>query len=329
MSDKIRVLLLGFTGLGAEQDHQQQMYAPAFVADVGYEIVATSDLTRGGAASKVAAELGVAHRDSWQDALCGGDIDLVSVCVPLEWQPEVVNAALRAGKHVLVDKPITDPPAATAIAELASERELVCMPAHHQRLSPVVTAACEAVAAGRVGLPWNVQADLFVAGKEAGELLNLAAYPIDVVLALVAAPVRRVYARLGNHWHEASDAEDFALLVLDHDHGITSTIAVGRQRALSGAAPGQPVVHRYRISGSHGVLDVDVLRPGVAVRTAGGTRQSLARADSVGQMLRELRVAIRARRPSSPNATDAERVAGVLAAARSSVADNRPGEVTA
>lgn len=326
----LRVLLLGFGGLSEQQDHQTQMYGPAFAAHDGFEIVATSDLSTGGSLPKVSAELGIEHRESWREALESSDIDLVSVCVPLDRRPEVATAALSAGKHVLIDKPMTDSPtAAAAVAELAAEVGLVCMPAHHQRFHPMLKSAGEAIAAGRVGLPWNVQADFIVAGGiavEAGELLNFAVYPIDAVLALIEQPVHRVYARVGKYWH---GGDDFTLLMLDHTHGVTSTIAVGRQRDLADRLQGELAIHRYRISGSQGVLDVDVLRPGVAVRTADSVRQRLAGSETVQLMLAELKAAIHGGRQSRPSAADGQQVAAVLAVARESAANNRPVEVAA
>ncbi|HEX3870023.1 MAG TPA: Gfo/Idh/MocA family oxidoreductase [Pirellulales bacterium] len=49
---------------------------------------------------------GVEKYEHWEDMLNDKRIDLVDVCLPPKLHPEVTIAALRAGKHVLVEKPI-------------------------------------------------------------------------------------------------------------------------------------------------------------------------------------------------------------------------------
>src|SRR5262249_52559927 len=146
---------------------------------------------------------------------------------------------------------------------------VVVIPAHHVRLGGALRSVRAAVRSGRVGLPWNVQADFFVAGggpAPPGELLNLAAYPIDVGLSLAAAPVRRVHALAGSHWHDSP--HDLVTVLLDHDNGVTSTIVCGRTKGLRDVPPAGIALHRYRISGSHGVLTSDATKPALHVHTA-------------------------------------------------------------
>ncbi|MGH3376839.1 MAG: Gfo/Idh/MocA family protein, partial [Actinoallomurus sp.] len=253
-----RVLLDGFGGLGAGQDHQRAMYLPAFQAHPGFTVVGVVG---------AAAEPGLPSYPDLPTALAECDADVVSVCLPPQSRAEAIVAALRAGRHVLADKPMAlTAEESAAIAAAAKESGTVCMPAHHQRFAPAVRSARTAVAAGRVGLPWNIQADFLVAGGEPcplGELTNFGVYPVDVVSALTGQPVRRVHAR--------SD-RGLTLLLLDHDHGLTSTIALGRVQAVAGVPPGGLVLHRYRISGSNGVMNVDAAKPAATVRTAAGVR---------------------------------------------------------
>lgn len=335
----LRVLLAGFSGLGADQDHQQDMYLPAFRAHPGFDVVAVTDVGDRPIAETLAAKLSaspasssgaaVRHLPEWRDAVADPDVDVVSVCAPLADRIDVVTAALRAGKHVLVDKPMAASAAESAVlAGVAAETGRVLLPAHHHRFHPLIAAARGAVASGKVGLPWNVQADFLVAGGasvDAGELANFAVYPVDVVLAVTGQPVRRVHARTIT-WTDAP-GEDLAVLFLDHDHGLTSTITVGRISGLADTPPAGLAVHRYRISGSHGVLDVDATRPAVSVRNADHTARAWHGGSTVDRLLDELRAAVLAGRPANPSPADAVHVAEVVDAARRAVESGHPVDI--
>lgn len=322
------VLLLGFAGLAPGQDHQQDMYLPALSAHTGFEVVGVADVPDADVGERVAAKLGVPYSPTWRDALLDADVAVVSVCVPTGLRVEVVSAALRAGKHVLVDKPLALTAAECAeIAAVATEAGRVCVPAHHQRFHPMLGSARAAVAAGRVGLPWKVDADFLVAGgtpSQAGELTNLALYPLDVILALTGQQVVRVYARTARHWDAPAGVDDFALLMLGHQHGLTSTVTVGRMPQLADTRAGGLALHRYRISGSHGVLDVDAAKPSLSVRTGTASRGTWHGLDTVHRLIDEFHTALRAGHTASPSVADAVHVAEVLDAARASAASGVP-----
>jgi predicted dehydrogenase len=310
----IRVLLAGFGGLGAGQDHQRAMYLPAFQAHPGFAVAGV--VGAGG-------EPGLPSYPDLPAALAECDAEVVSVCLPPESRAEAIVAALRAGRHVLADKPmaLTEGESA-AIATAAEESGTVCMPAHHQRFAPAVRSARTAVAAGRVGLPWNIQADFLVAGGDPcplGETANLGVYPVDVVLALTGQPVRRVHAR--------SD-RGLTLLLLDHDHGLTSTIAVGRVQAAAGVPAGGLVLHRYRISGSNGVMNVDAAKPAATVRTATGVRAAWTGPGTVDRMLTELHAAVTGGRRAEVGPADALAAIRVVEAAVRSIATGVPVDLS-
>ncbi|MBB5791264.1 hypothetical protein [Jiangella mangrovi] len=210
------------------------------------------------------------------------EAEVVFVAAPLADRPRTVEAAIKAGKHVVVHGVLAeDPDDAAAIAALARDQGTVCLPDYHVRFQPAVRAARAAVAAGRIGLPWNLQGDLVSADTDARPQ-SLAVHAVDTARALVGLPVRAV---------RTHDAGSVLLLLLTHDHGVTSTLAVGH-------APGADT-HRYRISGSHGMLDVDASKPA----WAGGA--------SMAGLLTELHTAVVTGRPaelSLDDAVEAQRV---------------------
>jgi predicted dehydrogenase len=327
MSDKpLGVLIAGFDGLGA-QDHQGTMYLPAFAAHPDFTPMAAVDLGGRSGAAAVAREYGIDHLAGLGEGLADPRVDVVSLAAPPRLRAELVAAALRAGKHVLADKPLAATAAeARELAELAEARHRVLVPAHHQRLHGSVRSAAAAVRGGRVGLPWNLQADFLVAGGEPvpdGELENFALYPVDVVRSILGLEVRRVHAITRRYWHTGAD--DFAILMLDHDHGVTSTITCGRAGPLADVPPAGLALHRYRISGSHGVLLVDARKPAVSVRAAVGTAARWTGPTTIRRLLDVVRDGIRTGRPAI-SAWDAVHALGVVEAAVRSAALGRPVE---
>lgn len=318
--DPFRVLLAGFGGIGTQR-HQTDMYLPAFQSHPGFLVAGAVDLP----GAEGAAGVDATWYDDYAAALADSAFDVVCVVAPLEQRADLVGQAIRAGKHVLGDKPLAATAAEAAeLGRLAEEQGIVLVPAHHQRLQAMVRSAEAALRSGRIGLPWNVQADFFVAGGEpapVGELINLGLYPIDIVLSLVGLGVRRVFARGASYWNGA--VGDFALLMLDHANGVTSTIACGHTGSLRDIRPGGVGVHRYRISGSHGVLITDVTKPALAVHTAAARSSRWTGTDTVRALLDVLHNGISTRRPQVGPA-DAVAVQAVVEAAQESQRTGRP-----
>ncbi len=95
---------------------------------------------------------GLAEKTSldWRELL--PEADALDVVTPAPAHTEMVRAALEAGKHVLVEKPLT-PRAAEgfALARLARERGCIVQVGHVFRFAPEARAVADAVRAGRVG----------------------------------------------------------------------------------------------------------------------------------------------------------------------------------
>lgn len=340
----LKVLLAGFAGLGT-QNHQRAMYLPALAKHPGFSVVGVYDGTGADPlAAEAAAELGVAVHSDIAEAVQRLDVDVVSVCLPLEQRARGILAALRAGAHVFADKPMTaTPEEAREVAVTARQLNRICTPAHHLRFQPVVRSAAAAIAAGRIGLPWNVQAVFVVAGGDRvpeGELTNFAVYPLDVVLAMTGQAVQRVHALTGEYWSghpratsadsaafptrgEGRDADnDLALLLLDHAHGLTSTIVVGRRSAIGASS----TMHSYRVSGSHGVLMVDATKPAALVESSSGNQRRWdgSHDDTVAALVDELYTAVRGGRSTQPGPQDAVAIAEIIAAAQESARSGHP-----
>lgn len=323
-----RVLLVGFTGYPG-QDHQSAMYLPALRAHQGIDVVGvcvTGDPEDAERGKSAAADLHLPVFRDLATAVRGTGATAACVCAPLDGRADVLAAAIDLGLDILADKPLTRSGAeANRIAALCSVRSTVLSVAHHQRFQPIIGAAAAAVAGGRIGLPWNIQADFVVAGGTPiteGELRNFGVYPLDVVDGLTGLRPRRVHAMS----IDRTGFRSLYVLALQHDHGMASTVVVGRTAALTGVPPGALTAHRYRIAGSHGTLEVDAIRPAMTVRATTPVTLPPGASSVDGWLADWYRAVTTGTRPAT-SARVATRVMHALDAAARSLRSGRPEDV--
>jgi predicted dehydrogenase len=90
--------------------------------------------------------------ESYDDLLADPDLDAVAIVTPVSTHYELAAAALEAGKHVLVEKPLAASSAQAAdLVELAAERSLVLLPGHTFLYSPPVVKVKQLLDAGALG----------------------------------------------------------------------------------------------------------------------------------------------------------------------------------
>ena len=98
----------------------------------------------------------------WRALIERDDIDLVDICTPGDSHAEIAIAALRAGKHVLCEKPLANTVAeAEAMAQAAREaadRGVFAMVGFTNRRVPAIAVARQLIAEGRLGTIRQVRA---------------------------------------------------------------------------------------------------------------------------------------------------------------------------
>lgn len=98
----------------------------------------------------------------WHDIINDPEIDIVSVCTPNDSHAEISIAALKAGKHVLCEKPIAATPEdSKAMAEAAKEVKkdgIISMCAYQYRRVPAIVLAKKFIDEGSIGKILNVRA---------------------------------------------------------------------------------------------------------------------------------------------------------------------------
>ena len=148
----------------------------------------------------------------WRRVVDRDDIDIVDIVTPGESHAEIAIAALRAGKHVLVEKPLAntvgEAEAMTAAAEAVSANGVVSMVGFTYRRVPAATLMRDLIAEGKIGrirqvrasyrqdwlvdpeapLTWRLQKER--AGS--GTLGDIGAHAIDLVQFVTGQQVSRV-----------------------------------------------------------------------------------------------------------------------------------------
>jgi predicted dehydrogenase len=216
----------------------------------------------------------------WRSVLERDDIHIVDICAPGWMHAEIAVAALEAGKHVLVEKPLANTLAeAEAMADAARsarERGVQSMIGFNYRRVPALALAKELIAEGRLGTVRHVRAaylqDWLVdpdspmtwrLNKEtagSGALGDIASHAIDQVMFLLGGTVTEVSGRLhtfvnsrpGADGPEEVTVDDAAWATLTLDSGTIASVEVSRM------ATGQKNSLKLEIYGDKGSLLFDL-----------------------------------------------------------------------
>jgi len=142
-------LNLGVIGCG---EVTRAKHLPALARLNNISITAVCDINPE-ACARVAEEFHIRGRFHEPRALLASrDIDAVGICVPPGHHAEIAIAALHAGKHVWIDKPLALNAAdARRIIAAAAETGLIAMTGFHIRFHRLVREAREIIRAGELG----------------------------------------------------------------------------------------------------------------------------------------------------------------------------------
>ena len=180
------------------------------------------------------------HYAAIEDMLRDGDVDAISINTPNYLHAPQSIAALEAGVHVLVEKPMAMDAKEAAEMAAASERSgALLMVAHCWRFDEEVLWLKEQVDRGRIGRVvrtkgysvhvnwgpggWFTQ-KRFAGG---GALADMGIHAIDTTRFLLGDPLpESVYARIGTHYKDF-DVDDTGLILVNWTNGVVSYIESG------------------------------------------------------------------------------------------------------
>jgi predicted dehydrogenase len=304
--DRVRFAVIGAGTIG-----EVHCGAVAALADVA-ELALVADLIDTSAAA-LAGKFGAAgHTDDVDSVFTRDDVDAVVVGTPSGTHADLAVAALRAGKDVLIEKPI-DVSLTAADRVIAAEREsgrTVAVVSQH-RFDRSTEQLAAALAEGGLGSLtsanascawWRGQSYYDSGGWRGtwaldggGATMNQAMHTVDLMLAVMGRAVE-VFAYTARLAHERIEVEDTAVAVVRFASG-----ALGTVHATTAAYPGLDT--GLRVFGTRGsaVIAGDELtflhtNPGEAAEIAmsgasGADRNQVTEADRLRPEERDLGVA--------------------------------------
>jgi len=123
---------------------------------------------------------------NYHELLASPDVDAVVIATPVSTHAPIGLDALRAGKHVLIEKPLAHTrEAGQALVDLAAERGLVLMVGHTFEYNPAVESLKELVDSGDIGRVYYINSsrtNLGIFQKDVNVLWDLAPHDISIML---------------------------------------------------------------------------------------------------------------------------------------------------
>lgn len=166
------------------------------------------------------------------------DIDVVCICTPSGDHPRHGIDVARAGKHVVVEKPIgLTLEEIDALIDTCNQEKVKLCVVHQNRFNPAVVKLKEALDAGRFGkishaavaVRWHRSQEYYDQAPwrgtwalDGGVLMNQAIHAIDILLWMMGEP-ESVFAYTATQFHRI-EAEDVAVAVVRFKSGALGTI---------------------------------------------------------------------------------------------------------
>lgn len=217
-SSQVRVGVIGVGSLGR---HHARIYAElAREGRVEFVGVCDADAT---SAKRVAGDHGTVAFGSVEDL--AAQCDAVSIVTPTTTHYELAKKLLDQGRHVLVEKPITNnAQQAVALVTVARESNLVLQVGHVERFNPVFDYL-ESVAKQPRFIETHRLSPYPKRSTDVGVVLDLMIHDLDIVLAFVKSPVVNIDA-IGVS--VLSESEDIANARLHFENGCVANVTVSR-----------------------------------------------------------------------------------------------------
>jgi predicted dehydrogenase len=282
MSETLGVAVIGYSFMGKAHSNAWRNVGAFYPAGlpVRQQVLVGRDA---GAVTEAAGRFGWADTATdWRQAIARDDVDIVDICTPGDSHHEIALAALAAGKHVLVEKPLANSVAqaqemvaAAAAARSAGVRSMV---GFNYRRVPALALARELIAEGRIGAVRQVRASYlqdWLADADApmtwrlrresagsGVLGDLGSHVVDQVRHLLDEPVVAarghlrtfVDERTGPDGPEPVTVDDAAWATLQTRSGVVASVEVSRM------ATGRKNGLTLEVYGERGALCFDLER---------------------------------------------------------------------
>src|SRR5207302_1586041 len=215
MMKKLRV---GVVGVGHIGSNHARLYAEIPAAD--FVAIYDVDLAK---ANTIGKKFRARAAQSLDEFI--GLVDAASVATPTNTHYEIARSLLAKGKHVLVEKPITDNTEhAAELADLAARNELILQVGHVERFNPVLGALEKNLTHPRF-IEAHRLSPYSERGTDIGVVLDLMIHDLEVILHFVRSPLWSIDA-VGVP--VLSKNEDIANVRLHFEDGCVAYVTASR-----------------------------------------------------------------------------------------------------
>lgn len=163
-----------------------------------------------------------------QDILESDDVDAVIIATPLTTHYDLVKRALKAGKHVLCEKPLTHTSVqASELVQLAKSGRLVLMVGHVFMYNPGILHLKRDIETNKLGQIYTIDAvrtNLGPIRQDVGAIYDLASHDISIFNFLLESEPLEVSATGANFLYK--EREDIAFLTLKYPNKIVCHMQV-------------------------------------------------------------------------------------------------------
>ncbi len=211
-------LRVGVVGVGHIGSNHARLYAE--ISSAEFSAIYDVDLAKANAIAKKYRVTPAQSLDEFAEM-----VDAASIATPTNTHYEVARSLLARGKHLLIEKPITDNTRhASELAELATRDHLILQVGHVERFNPVLSAL-----EARLTHPRFIEAHRLSPYPERstdiGVVLDLMIHDLEIILHLVRSPVQTIDA-VGVA--VLSRGEDIANARLRFENGCVANITSSR-----------------------------------------------------------------------------------------------------
>jgi myo-inositol 2-dehydrogenase / D-chiro-inositol 1-dehydrogenase len=253
-------------------------HVPGIDAAADVELVAAcdADLAR---AELIAGPRGARAYERWEDMLAGEELDVLWICPPPLAHREPAVAALDAGIHVYLEKPIARTSEdAQAIAAAAARSQAVCAVGYQWHATELLDDIREATAGQPIGMltgrnygPVAARPWFMTRAEGGGQILERGSHHIDLQRA-IAGEIDAVEAvaggaRLAQAGGSGGDIEDVMALALHFRSGALGTVNMAWTR------DGQPELYALDLLAGDATLWVELGPDRFRVRGSAGGRE--------------------------------------------------------
>ena len=178
---------VGVVGVGHIGSNHARLYAE--IPSAEFTAVYDVDLTRANATGRKFGAISARSLDEFIKM-----VDAASVATPTNTHYEVARPLLTQGKHLLIEKPITDNPVhAAQLVELAARKSLILQVGHVERFNPVLSALEKHLTHPRF-IEAHRLSPYPERSTDIGVVLDLMIHDLEVILHLVRSPVQSIDA---------------------------------------------------------------------------------------------------------------------------------------